>query len=418
MSENSKTIFHSQFGDNLIDDLKIIFYNNSFYIYEDGYYKKAKNKIELKMIELSNDISYSKRNEVLKYLEIKTSVDDTDIQCNPYIINLKNTRFDIRTGKKLDFDSKSIEFQKLPVIYDPLSESKILDDVIKKVFVNDHDLIDLFYEMIGYSLIKNCHYDKAFIFYGSGSNGKSTILELIENFFGSANYSTIELDKLTQRFHSAELENKYINIGDDINSKAIKDVGTIKNIFSGNAIQVERKGEKPFTLKPYAKHIFACNEIPKVSDQSDGIYRRLVFIPFNAKFSKQDFDYDPLISEKLKANDVLSTLLNKAILGAKRLITNNGFTEPQSVKSALEDYKIANSLVLTWINEESLNKMDFVDHKTRDKYSKFQVWCSMYNHKDIPSITIFNQEIRKKYGLETPQKKSDGKQFQYFKEKD
>lgn len=417
MSNDENKIEHSQFGDMLIDDLKIIFYNNSFYVYEDGYYKKDKNTINSKMIKLSPSISTNKRNEVLNYLRIKTYIDDETIQSDPYIINLKNTRFNIKTGEELEFTSEAIEFQKLPIIYNPKAKSSELDKVLNKVFNKDQDLIKLFYEMIGYCLIKHCNYDKAFIFYGNGSNGKSTILELIENLFGSKNYSTIELDKLTQRFHNAELENKYINIGDDINSKCIKDVGTIKNIFSGNAIQVERKGEKPFTLKPYAKHIFACNEIPKVLDQSNGIYRRLVFIPFTATISKEDSDFDPLISEKLREDIVLSALLNGAIEGVQRLIKNNGFTEPRVSKKLLEEYMNYNSSVLSWIADNGLEELDFIDKKTQACYSEYKDWCVNSGIRDIVPIRTFNDEVRKKFNLNTPQKRetNSSKKIQVFK---
>ena len=196
-------------------------------------------------------------------------------------------------------------------------------------------------------MIKHCKYEKGFLFTGSGSNGKSTFLELVKAFLGERNYSSLELDKVTNRFSTTSLENKLVNIGDDINAKALSETGTLKKLFSGQSLEVERKGIDGYTLKPYAKHIYSCNEIPRSYDKTDGFYRRWIMIPFNAKFSANDEDYDPLISEKIVTSEALSYILNRALIGAKRLISQGHFTEPSIVQQTLEDYKINNSLVLS-----------------------------------------------------------------------
>ena len=165
--------------------------------------------------------------------------------------------------------------------------------MLNRVFLGDREVINLFEEMLGACLLKHNRYQKAFMLYGSGSNGKSTILNLVKTFLGFRNYTSIALEKVTDRFNVAELENKLANIGDDIDNVVIKDTGTLKKLFAGNSIQVERKGERPFTIEPYATHIYSCNNIPRSFDKSDGFYRRWLFIPFNAKFSSEELNDPP-----------------------------------------------------------------------------------------------------------------------------
>lgn len=405
---------HNEFGDQLISEFKIIELNGTLYVYEDGYYQADDRIIENKMIELYPSILQRQRTEVLAYIRIKTHVQASELRVNPYILNLKNTRLDIRTGKCLEFDANAIEFDRIPVVYDPLAYCADLDKMLNRVFCGDREVINLFEEMLGDVLLKHNRYQKAFLFYGSGSNGKSTILDLIKTFLGHKNYSAISLEKVAERFNTAELENKLANIGDDVDNVTIKDTGTLKKLFSGNAIMVERKGERPYTIEPYATHIYSANSIPRSFDKSEGFYRRWMLIPFNARFSADDEDYDPMIEDKISTPTALSYLLNIAIRGAQRLIKRGRFTEPAVVRDALEAYKADNSTVLSWIDDAELNE-DYMLSKPRDElYSIFADWCKVSGIKasNVTGKKTFFKEVAGKFDFEDkPKQKADGKRY-------
>ena len=414
-AEEKKVGFsHNEFGDELINAYNIITVNGQLYVYEDGYYQADERIIERKMIELYPGIKQNQRNEVLSYIRIKTHVNSGNIKVNPYIINLKNTRYDIRSGKCLEFTPEAIEFDRIPITYDPSAYCADLDKMLNRVFLGDREVINLFEEMIGACLLKHNRYQKAFMLYGSGSNGKSTILNLVKSFLGGRNYSSIALEKVTDRFNVAELENKLANIGDDIDNVVIKDTGTLKKLFAGNSIQVERKGERPFTIEPYATHVYSCNAIPRSFDKSDGFYRRWLFVPFNAKFSAQDPDYDPLIEDKITTDTALSYLLNIGIRGAERLIKKGKFTEPESVREALEAYKADNSTTLSWIDDKELKIDYFLNNSTDKAYSDFTDWCKLSGIKsaNITGKKTFYKEVIAKFDFEDkPKQKADGKRY-------
>lgn len=414
-AEDKKLGFsHNNFGDQLIQEFKIIEVNGVLYVYEDGYYQADDRIIENKMIELYPGILQRQRTEVLAYIRIKTHVNAKDLKVNPYVINLKNTRLDIRSGKCLEFTPDAIEFDRIPVTYDPSAYCADLDKMLNRVFLGDREVIDLFEEMLGAVLLKHNRYQKAFLFYGNGSNGKSTILDLIKTFLGGRNYSAIALEKVTDRFNTSELENKLANIGDDVDNVTLKDTGTLKKLFSGNAIMVERKGERPYTIEPYATHIYSCNAIPRSFDKSDGFYRRWLLIPFNARFNSDDEDYDPMIVDKITAPTALSYLLNIGIRGAQRLMKKGHFTEPQTVIDALEAYKADNSTTLSWIEDKELNEDYFLDNPRDVCYSEFADWCKVSGIKsaNVTGKKTFFKEVVQKFDFEEkPQQKSDGKRY-------
>lgn len=414
-AEDKKVGFsHNEFGDQLIQEFKIIEVNNCLYVYEDGYYQADDKIIERKMIDLFPSILQRQRSEVLSYVKIKTHINAGDIKVNPYVINLKNTRLDIRSGKCLEFTPEAIEFDRIPVTYDPSAYCADLDKMLNKVFCGDREVINLFEEMVGYCLIKHSRYSKMFLCYGQGSNGKSTILDLLKTFLGQNNYSALSLEKVTERFSTAELEHKLANIGDDVDNTTIRDSGTLKKISSGNTITVERKGERPYKITPYATHIYSANTIPRSFDKTDGFYRRWILIPFNAKFSPDDPDYDPMIADKITTETALSYLLNVAIRGAQRLIKIGHFTEPQQVKDALEAYKADNSTVLSWIEDKELTLDYFLETPRDVTYSEFCDWCKVSGIKSsmITGKKTYFKELIAKYEFEEkPQQKSDGKRY-------
>lgn len=412
-AEKRSTFSHISVAEEIITQHRLIKYNHTIYEYADNYYQPAE-FLRKYVRDTYRGAKNNQVNEVVSYISDMQEIKRGSIKINPYILNLENTRLDIRTGQCLEFNPDIIEFDRIPVVYDPSAYCADLDKMLNRVFCGDREVINLFEEMLGAVLIKHNRYQKGFLFYGSGSNGKSTILDLIKTFLGARNYSAIALEKVTERFNTAELENKLANIGDDIDNVTLKDTGTLKKLFSGNAILVERKGERPYTIEPYATHIYSCNAIPRSFDKSEGFYRRWLMIPFNARFTADDEDYDPLIADKITEPKALSYLLNIGIRGAQRLIKNGNFTEPQIVKEALEAYKADNSTVLSWIEDKELNDDYFLDKPRDATYSDFTDWCKLSGIKpsNVTGKKTFFKEIAAKFEFEDkPRQKADGKRY-------
>lgn len=409
-SEKRGGFNHIEIAEEIIEKHRLIRYNNVLYEYLDNYYQPAEN-VRKYVRDTYRGAKNNQVNEVVSYISDMREIRSGSIKFNPYILNLENTRLNMKTGERLPFTPGIIEFDRIPVKYDPSARCEDLDKMLKRVFMDDSDTMDLFDEMLGYTLTKASNFETGFILFGGGSNGKSTVLDLIKTFLGSRNYTSIPLDTLSKRFSTAELEHKLANIGDDINDTPIKDNGTIKQLISGKSILVERKGERPFNMVPYATQIFSCNEIPKSFDNSDGFMRRWIYIPFNARFTPEDPDYDPFIKDKITSDEALSYLLNKAIDGLHRLLKNKRFTEPLSSRILKDKYRKENSSVLSWIEEEKID-LDFVlKIQPKEIYARFSDWCKSSNIKDIPGKTHFYREIMREFSLDEKRRKSKGAEY-------
>jgi putative DNA primase/helicase len=404
---------HNVMGNVLIEEKNIISYHQQLYSYQDGCYRYGENDVLRSMIEKFPTSKRSQQSEVLNYINIQRHVDEPVIE--EYVINVLNGRLNLQTGELKPHTPEAIDFQQVNAVYDPAAYYEPLDNMLLRVFCGDYQLYKLFEEMLGYSLIKNCRMQKIFIMFGEGNNGKSTLLRMITDFIGEGNYSTLSLQDLETTFRPAELENKLVNLGDDIPATTIKDSSRLKSISSGERVTVERKNKDPFILKNYATLIFTTNKMPHVNDKSFGFYRRLILMPLDAKFNTSDPDYDPDISKKVISEESLSYLLNMAIRGLRRLL-KKGFTRSVKVEKAISTYKVQSSHTLSWLTENEIEEEYLLSKHTGELYYEFKVWCEQEGVENIPRQQTFTMEVQKEMKLDVSRQHRDksGKKCRYF----
>ena len=391
----NKKFLHERFGEHLMEGLKVVTFHGIVYTYRDGYYQSRERMIEREMTDLYRGCTRRQKGEVLDYVKLRTTVDPEDIRLYPDIINVRNGRVNLRTGELLPHTPDVIEFAQLPVYYDPLApDHELLEQTLLNVFCGDKELFDLFEEMVGYLLTKHAYYHKAFVLFGSGRNGKSTILDVLKTFTGEVNYSSVELAALNDKFKTAELEHKLANIGDDIGKGAIRDTAVLKKLISGDSITVERKNQQPFTLNNYAKLLFATNGIPHVNDTSFGMEERLILIPFEARFTKSDPNYDPKIKEKLTTPEALTHLFNMGLRGYRRLTYNKGFTKPKAVDKLMEEYRADLTPIRRWVNDEDVTRECVVGQPTARLFSDYKDWVQRTGENEKETLITFNRELK------------------------
>ncbi|MCI5630173.1 MAG: phage/plasmid primase, P4 family [Clostridium sp.] len=388
----------------LISDENVIKINNNLHIYHDGVYSSDVKNIERTLLRYIKNSKSSERTEIIKYLEILT---ENKYQTSPKTLAVANGLYDIETKHLSVFDSNVIIKNKIPVNYNPSAYDEDMDKTLNKICCNNKQLRMLIEEMIGYCLFRRNELGKCFILTGAGSNGKSTLLDVIKRLLGEDNISSVALEDLNDRFKTFQLEGKLANIGDDISNKYIDNNSTFKKLVTGETVNVERKGKDPFDFNNYSKLIFSCNDMPRINDLSDGLKRRIILIPFNAKFSKSDSDYDPFIIDKLFEPTALEYLLKLALAGLDRILYNRSFTTPKLITDAWDEYEKTNNPVLGFIEEAKID-----NELTTDVYLQYQTYCAASGLKHL-SKSVFTRELCK-LGYKTKQIRVDGKRPYIF----
>lgn len=370
----------------LRDNEKIIKINDELHIYEDGYYKQDDLAIERTMLKYMTNSSNGQRQEIIKYLEL---ICENKKMSSPRYVVLKNGVLDLRSMDLLPHDEKYIIKNKIDWEYNPEAYDETMDNTLDKICVHDKKLRMLVEEMIGYTFLRRNELGKCFILTGGGSNGKSTLFEVMNLLIGEKNVSNVALKELGQRFKAFQLDGKLANIGDDISNEYIPDSSMFKNLCTGDKVNVERKGKDAYDMRSYAKLIFSANELPRINDLTDGLKRRLIFIPFKAKFSKKDKDFNPFILDDLTEERAIEYLLKVALEGLQRVLMNNSFTNPKVCEKVWKDYEEINNPVMAFLNENDLHNTVIAD-----AYRMYSVYCEENGLKSL-SKPVFGREVKK-----------------------
>lgn len=406
-----KTFLFDKFARFLKEEYHVVKINNQLHIYNDGIYEYGLKSIESKMIEKIPTLSANRRTEVMKYLDLICE-DREPAEAN--YIAFKNGIYDLSDDCLIDYTPDIILTNRINFNYVPDAYNVLADNTLNKLACNDAEIRALLEECIGYCFYRRNELGKAFILTGDKSNGKSTFLDLIKFLLGDINVSALDLRELGDRFNSAMLFGKLANIGDDIGDEFMQGsaVSIFKKIVTGNRIKAEQKGRDPFEFNPYVKLLFSANDMPRMRDKTGAVLRRLVMIPFNATFSKDDPDYDPFIKYKLIKAESMEYLIQLGITGLKRVLTNNSFTESNKVQNTLNEYEEENNPVVAFINE--VGTEDIFDHSTADVYKQYSVFCCE-NQLQAMSKIAFSKSINKRLNCITKSVRIGDKVIRMFK---
>lgn len=194
--------------------------------------------------------------------------------------------------------------------------------------------------MLLYELAASCMMPKTdgkvFFLEGNGANGKSTFVDAVQNVIGSDKISSSPLSMLTSEHGLESIVGKMANICSDENGDFIRNVGLLKQIATGDKLQINPKGCKMYSYIPYSTLVFCCNTMPIIKDNSQGMARRSVRIKFKANFMGRE-DYS--LSNYLKSDEATSYFAMNAVLArCKFLSRNRQFTLSAETKEAINEF--------------------------------------------------------------------------------
>ena len=403
------TFLFDRFATYLKNNNHIVKVNGQLHIYKNGIYVPGRMEIESQMIKHIPHLKRANRSEVLAYLEIM--IEDDVKASNPSIIAFNNGLYNIKDGTFRGFTPDVVITNKIPWPYNPAAYSELLDHTLDRLACNDPEVRALLEEMVGYCLYRRNELGKAFILIGDKSNGKSTFLHVVKNILGDNNIASLDLKELGDRFKTAELFGKLANIGDDIADEFIANASVFKKLVTGDRVNVERKGQDPFEFNNYAKFLFSANVIPRIKDKTGAVQRRLVIIPFDAKFTPNDPDFRPFIKDELCEQEAMEHLILLGLAGLQRVLSNVKFTTSTRVQGQLKEYEESNNPIIGFVQEIGLDGI--ANEPTKDVYRKYKEYCLANNFQPLSNVE-FSRQIASRWGYETALKRIDGAPVRVF----
>jgi putative DNA primase/helicase len=349
-------------GENDINKkLEIVFNERAKYQWNESYFKKC-------MFALaSHSMNTKKLKESKNY------------------INCKNGLLNLETLSLEPHNSEVFSVTQLPAEYNPKAKATRFKKFLNEIFENDQQIINLIQEIMGDALTTETKAERVIFFYGSnGKNGKSTLLSLIRALLGEKNVSSIALEDFNDKFKLSEIVDKLANIADESNHNIKIETSILKRISSGNIIQIDKKYQQVYSLKPYATLFFSFNTLPKTNDTDGAWRRRMTIIPFNHEPEiKNTSLFDELYEE-------LDGILAFAIKGLKRLrMKQYEFSHSKAIEKEKRVYFARND-----IYEKILN-MCIKVNDGRNSYKKYKIYKKdMYRVVMAAAKNMGNKELQ------------------------
>lgn len=330
------------------EDTSIIYsYNFSEGIYtgQEAYINRAIAKLEYRF-------DPRKYTQVHKFL--KTQLPYMKKLENKNLIAVNNGVFNKVTKKLEPFNPNYFITSKLATNYNTAAINNYLNikdnyfDVDKwflSIANGDEELVKVLWEIVNEATNPNHTREKMAILYGEGNNGKGTFQTMLINLIGIENISTLTPHEFSGEFKLEMLQGKVCNIGDDISNKYLDDMSNLMSIVTGDPVAVNRKGKSVITARFKLFNLFSANKLPKVRNKSQGTYRRLLIVPFNADFNGQVQDRR-IKDEYLKNSTVLEYILYTALH-----LDFEKFSNPRATEKMLEEYKEDNDYIYSFVKD-------------------------------------------------------------------
>jgi putative DNA primase/helicase len=285
----------------------------------------------------------------------------------------------------------------VPVPYDPGTRCPKFLDFLQQVFAGDKDGADkalVIMEMIGYSMLTSCRFEKFILLIGGGANGKTVLLKVLESLVGSGMVSAVQPSQLDNRFQRAHLAGKLVNIVTEIAEGAEIADAQLKAIVSGELTTAEHKHRPPFDFHPFVTCWFATNHLPHSRDFSEAMFRRAIVIQFNNRFEGPKCD--PNLIDKLKTE--LPGILTLALGAVRGVILRGSFTEVSSSTVAKREWQLQCDQAAQYF-EERLQKAPESRVGSTSLYQDYREWATEQGvNRPLTQRTLI-QRLVNRYGV-------------------
>ncbi|CYV75591.1 TPA: DNA primase [Streptococcus suis] len=319
------------------------------------------------------------------------AIDISELDKNDMLLNTPDATYDLKCGLSGSQAHSATDYLTKITTASPGNQGMGLwQETLATFFCGDQELIDYVQMVVGMAAIGKVYQEHMIIAYGGGANGKSTFWNTIARVLGS--YSgKLSADALTMsnkrnvKPEMAELKGKRLIIASEMDEGMRLNTGLVKQLCSTDEIYAEKKYKDPFHFVPSHTLVLYTNHLPKVGANDDGIWRRLIVIPFNAKITgKSDVKN---FADHLYDN-AAPAIISWIIEGAEKAIKANFKTKlPKVVQESVRAYREANDWLGHFI-EENCEIVKGHIQKSGDLYSAYRAYA-LQNGEYVRSTTDF-----------------------------
>ena len=327
---------------------------------------------------------HSKLSAMLKLAAADVPVAVDELDANPWLLNCPNGTLDLRTGELRPHRREDYLTKLCPTNFNPEAGSYHFDRFLEGVF--DGPTIDFMQRFFGYCLTGNVSEQILAVCYGVGSNGKSTLLNAVQDTLGpdytmAAPSALLTVKKSeTHPTELADLFGKRFVVSQETEDGNRLAESLVKQMTGGDRIRARRMREDFWQFLPTHKLVLCTNYKPRVKGNDHAIWRRLVLIPFAQKFWNPDkgetgpaeLRQDKTLPAKLEseAEGILAWMVQGCLEWQR-----SGLQIPDSVRAATAEYRSEQD-TLGRFTDACCIRGDGVRVKFSDLFNNLETWCN------------------------------------------
>tara|TARA_Y100000816_G_C26103290_1_gene585343 strand:+ start:716 stop:3526 length:2811 start_codon:yes stop_codon:yes gene_type:complete len=341
---------------------------------------------------------------------------------NPYLLCFDNGVFDFkekvfRDGCPEDYITRSTNINYLPKKLIPKFQQyeEEINDFIDKLFPEE-DLKNYMWDHLASTLIGINHAQTVNIYTGSGSNGKSLLVKLMEKVMGDYK-GTFPLQLITQKRTSigtptpevAQLFGiRYAVINEPSKGDQINE-GTLKEISGGDKLQGRLLHQDTITFTPQFKLAVCTNTLFDIKAQDAGTWRRIRVCPYKSKFVDKPRTDDPDEPYQFKKDDDIEgekfprwIQPFMAMLIERAVKTNGKVKDCKIVTEASENYRDDQDYLSEFIKTK-INREDPEGRIQKTEVAQvFKAWYQLeYSGSKVPKSKELYARLEKEFGKYT-----------------
>jgi P4 family phage/plasmid primase-like protien len=287
--------------------------------------------------------------------------------------------------------------------YDPANEDcqfllRFVHDILPDPMVADYTL-----KVLALALTTDISQQYLWILSGSGGNGKSLLMRLIEECLGPY-FQSMNPTFLTRPREEASGANEALMamiktrlvVFQEPEARDVIQAGLVKAITGGDTLTSRSNYGKQKKFRPTWKSFMVTNDIPMISETTtDAIWRRIRVILFAVKFVD---DPDPANPFEKKRDERLDAKLTKAspyfisiLIQYLRKYKAEGLRLPEEIEEATRKYQSDTDMVKAFIEEHMIR-----DETCTVKWPEVRRAFAQANRgRKIPGVEALRAEFTK-----------------------
>lgn len=288
------------------------------------------------------------------------------------LLPVLNGALDLRTGELKEHAREHYNTRLTSIRHDPSATHPEWEIFLARV-VPDPEVRGFIQRLAGYSLTGSTSEQILIFLYGVGRNGKSVFVETLAALLGEYHTAT-RIETLSNikggipNDVAALAGARMVTVSETPEGSRLNE-SLVKDLTGGDTITARFLRNEYFQFKPQFTLWIRGNHKPRILGTDDGIWRRMMLIPFTVQIP--DSEVDPELPERLKAE--LPGILNWAVQGCIEW-QKSGLRPPQSVLDAVAEYRSEMDLLGQFI-DECCFVTEHAKSAASTLYTRYRQWC-------------------------------------------